>query len=60
MLESRLGFMALFLERLSLVPFEPLDSVAGKFLTFKMAFLLPITFLKRVVDFRCCQSPLPV
>lgn len=52
--KGRGHLIALVLERLSLVPF---DSIPGKFLTFKMAFLQPITFLKKVIDFRCCQSP---
>ncbi len=35
MLESRLGFVALVLEGLCLVPFEPLDFVPGKFLSLR-------------------------
>lgn len=34
----------------ALAPFEPIDSSSEKFLALKMAFLLAITFLKRVAD----------
>ena len=42
--------LAVVLEGLSLAPFEPLDKVSEKFLSFKVAFLLAITSLKRVGD----------
>ena len=38
------------LEGLSVAPFEPLESVSEKFLTFKTIFLLAISSLKRVGD----------
>jgi len=41
---------AIVLEGLSGVPFEPLESVSEKCLTFKTIFLLAISFLKRVRD----------
>ncbi|XDV34775.1 hypothetical protein PO909_004902, partial [Leuciscus waleckii] len=40
--------LAVVLEGLSLAPFEPLDKVSEKFLSFKVAFLLAIASLKRV------------
>lgn len=42
--------LAMVLERLSLAPFEPIDSSSEKFLMLKMAFLLAITSLKRIAD----------
>ncbi|XDV39759.1 hypothetical protein PO909_008949 [Leuciscus waleckii] len=42
--------LALVLEGLSGAPFEPLESVSEKFLTFKTVFLLAISSLKRVGD----------
>ncbi|XP_026116256.1 uncharacterized protein LOC113094840 [Carassius auratus] len=42
--------LAIVLEGLSRAPFEPLDSVSEKFLSFKTTFLLAISSLKRVGD----------
>ncbi|XDV35947.1 hypothetical protein PO909_005809 [Leuciscus waleckii] len=42
--------LAIVLEGLSGAPFEPLESVSEKFLTFKTIFLLAISSLKRVGD----------
>jgi hypothetical protein len=42
--------LTVVLEGLSLAPFEPLGEVSEKFLSFKVAFLLAITSLKRVGD----------
>jgi len=42
--------LAVVLEGLFLAPFEPLYKVSEKFLSFKVAFLLAITSLKRVGD----------
>jgi len=41
---------AVGLEGLSLVPFEPINELSEQFLSFKVAFLLAITSLKRVGD----------
>lgn len=48
--------LAVVLEGLSLAIFEPIDEVSEKFLSFKVAFLLAITSLKRVVDLQALSA----
>lgn len=48
--------LAVVLEGLSLAIFEPIDEVSEKFLSFKVAFLLAITSLKRDVDLQALSA----
>lgn len=51
--------LAIVLESMAMVHFEPIESFAEKFLTLKTAFLLAITSLKRVGDLQALSvSPL--